>query len=79
MQSLSGWNMGETVLFRTLFRFADDDDFFASMLPDYRQQPEAFIDEVRGFLDQHRSGSGIILEAGRRLNVLRPSAKRALT
>jgi SAM-dependent methyltransferase len=76
MYSLDGWAVGETVPFRTLFRFVDDEDFFASMLPGYRQQSESFLREVRAFLDQHRTGDGIILDADRRLNVLRPCEKR---
>lgn len=72
MHALEGWTVGETVQFRTLFVFADDDDFFASMLPGCRQQPESFQVEVRAFLDRHRTGNGIFLDADRRLNVLRP-------
>lgn len=78
MQTLEGWTVGETVYFRTLFQFDDDEDFLTNMLPDYRQQPKSFMNEVRRFLDLHRTenGSGIILDADRRLNVLRPSKKR---
>ncbi|RII28870.1 MAG: SAM-dependent methyltransferase [Geobacter sp.] len=76
MQALEGWKVGETVPFQTLFRFSDDEDFFASMLPGYRQQPESFLHEVRAFLDRHRTGDGIILDANRRLNVLRASESR---
>ncbi len=76
MHSLEGWAVGETVPFRTLFRFANDEDFFVSMLPGYRQQPESFLREVRAFLDLHRTGDGIILEADRRLNMLRPCENR---
>ncbi|AJY71379.1 SAM-dependent methyltransferase [Geobacter sulfurreducens] len=71
LHALEGWIAGETVHFRTLFQFNDAEDFFTSLLPDYRQQPEAFIREVRSFLEQHRTADGIILEADRRLNVLR--------
>ncbi|MSM39266.1 MAG: methyltransferase domain-containing protein [Geobacter sp.] len=71
MHTLEGWTVGETVLFRTLFSFMDDEDFFASLLPDYQQQPESFASEVRAFLAQHRTADGIILEADRRMNVLR--------
>lgn len=72
MHSLKGWRVEETVLFRTLFQFENDEDFLVSMLPAYRQLPEFFVNEVRSFLDQHRNDQGIILEAERRLNVLRP-------
>lgn len=73
MHTLDGWNAGETLSFTTLFRFDDDEDFLACMLPDYRHQPASFVREVRSFLAQHRQGTGIILEADRRLNVLRRS------
>lgn len=79
MHALEGWRVGETVHFRTLFRFADDEDFLASLLPGYRQQPEAFLDEVSAFLALHRQGNGIILDADRRLTVLRPCEKRERT
>lgn len=71
MHALDGWTVGETVHFRTLFQFTDAEDFFTNLLPDYRQQPEAFVREVRGFLERHRTAEGIILESDRRLNVLR--------
>jgi len=73
MQNLHGWTMGATVHFRTLFRFADDEDFFSTLLPGYRQQAESFIHEVKGFLEMHRTTDGIILEADRRLNLLKRS------
>lgn len=71
MRALKGWTVGETVHFRTLFEFDHEEDFLASMLPGYRQQPEDFVKEVRTFLNQHRTANGIILDAERRLNVLR--------
>ncbi|OGT96262.1 MAG: SAM-dependent methyltransferase [Geobacteraceae bacterium GWB2_52_12] len=71
MRAMEGWTMGETVLFRTLFQFDNEEDFFVNMLPGYRQQSEAFVEEVRQFLAQHHTEEGIILEAERRLNVLR--------
>ena len=71
MHALEGWVVGATVLFRTLFQFDNDEDFLSSMLPGYRQQPESFLDEVRRFLALHRIGDRIVLDAGRRLNVLR--------
>jgi len=74
IQALDGWVAGETVCFRVLFQFDDDGDFFNSMLPGYRQQPEPFLNEVRSFLDRHRSGEGIMLDAERKLMVLRKTA-----
>ena len=71
ISSLEGWTAGETILFKTMFQFDDDDDFFTSMLPGYRQQPASFVDEVTQFLDLYRTENGIILDADRRLNVLR--------
>jgi len=75
MHALEGWTVGETIHFRTLFQFVDAEDFLASMLPDYRRQSEFFVNEVRSFLELHRTMDGIILDADRRLNVLRPSEK----
>ena len=69
MHTLQGWTTGETIHFRTLFRFDDDEDFLASMLPG-KDLPEAGILEIRRFLQRHRTPNGIILEADRRLNVL---------
>jgi len=77
MHALEGWTTGETILFRTLFQFDNDEDFLASMLPDYRQRPESLVAEVRRFLDQHKTANGIFLDAYRRLNLLRPSGARA--
>jgi len=71
MHALKGWIVEETILFRTLFQFDNDEDFLTNMLPDYQQQPETFVLDVKWFLDLHRSENGIILDAGRRLNVLR--------
>ena len=76
MHALEGWTAEETILFRTLFQFDNDEDFLASMLPDYRQQPEPFVAEVRRFLDHHRTENGILLDAYRRLTLLRRSGTR---
>ena len=76
MHTMKGWSAGETIHFRTLFQFDDDEDFLSNMLPDYRQRPNAFINEVRRFLDRHRTADGIILDAERQLNVLQPAATR---
>jgi 2-polyprenyl-3-methyl-5-hydroxy-6-metoxy-1,4-benzoquinol methylase len=78
MHSLEGWTTKETVLFRTLFQFDNEEDFLANMLPDYQQKPEPFVAEVRRFLDQHRASYGIVLDAYRRLNLLHPSVPRDL-
>lgn len=71
MYSLQGWAPAETIIFRTQFRFDDDEDFFANMLPGFRQRPEHFVDDVRSFLHLHQVLDEIILDAERRLNVLR--------
>lgn len=76
MRAMEGWIVEETISFRTLFHFDDDEDFLASMLPGYRQQPESFVNEVMEFIEPHRTANGIILDAGRRLNVLRPSEEQ---
>jgi len=73
MHAFAGWTVEETVHFRTQFQFADEEDFFTSLLPGFWQQPEPYVREVRDFLKQYRTGTGIILEADRRLNVLRRS------
>jgi len=73
MHSLEGWCVGQTTLFRVLFQFDNDDDFFINMLPGYLQQPESFVADVRHFLDQYRHGDAIILDAERQLTVLTPS------
>lgn len=70
LRNLEGWRGEGTLLFRVQMRFEHEEDFFAAMLPDYRQQPESFLAEVRNFLRQHRNEDGIILDAGRRLDVL---------
>ncbi|WP_298267058.1 class I SAM-dependent methyltransferase [Geobacter sp.] len=71
MHGLEGWSVGETVRFRVRFLFADEDDFIASKLPGFGEQPEAHRRTVREFLARHRTAEGIVLDAGRRLNVLR--------
>ncbi len=71
LQELDGWVAGDTVCFRVLFQFDDEEDFFNSMLPGYGQQPESFITDVRNFLALHRSGDGIMLDAERKLIVMR--------
>ena len=71
MQNLEGWQMEETTLFRVQMHFDSEDDFFVTMLPDCRRQSESFLNEVRDFLHKHRTAGGIILDAGRRLDVLR--------
>ena len=71
MHGLDGWTVGETVLFRVRFLFADEDDFIAAKLPGFREKPEAYRREVREFLARHWTPEGVVLDAGRRLNVLR--------
>ena len=73
MNALEGWTASETILFRTQFQFDDDDDFFTSVLPGYRQSPKGLAAQVIQFLDQHRAPHGIVLDASRRLNLLRRS------
>ncbi|KAF0216937.1 MAG: hypothetical protein FD174_3492 [Geobacteraceae bacterium] len=70
MAALQGWHMGETVRFRTLFSFADEEDFFHSMLPGYREKPQELLREIALFLGQYREGSEIVLDSERRMNVL---------
>jgi SAM-dependent methyltransferase len=76
MHALEGWAVGPTISFRTLFKFDNDEDFFASMLPNYQQQPVSFAHEVSKFLSQYQIRDGIVLDAERKMNVLRPSERR---
>jgi 2-polyprenyl-3-methyl-5-hydroxy-6-metoxy-1,4-benzoquinol methylase len=71
MHSLQGWTVGQTILFRTMFLFDNDDDFFCNLLPGYRQKSASSLNEMKQFLDPHRIGAGILLDGERRLNVLR--------
>ena len=71
MHALPGWTVGDTVLFRVGFLFTDEDDFISSKLPGFAEQPAAYQQEVRAFLARHRTPEGIVLDAGRRLTVLR--------
>ena len=71
MHRLDGWRVGETLRFRVRFLFTDEDDFIASKLPGFGEKPEAYRREVREFLARHRTAEGVVLDAGRRLNVLR--------
>lgn len=75
MHALEGWTMEEAILFYTQFQFNNYEDFFDNMLPGYRQQPEDFVKEVKTYLYMHRTVNGIILDAERRLNVLRANGK----
>lgn len=71
MLSLVGWVVGETYHFYTQFQFDSYEDFFTNMLPDYQKKPDNFITEVKTYLHLHRTLNGFILDAERRLNVLR--------
>lgn len=71
MHTLHGWTVEETILFRTLFQFDNDEDFLVSMLPDYPQKPESLLRDIRNFLVLYRTNNGITLDADRRLNILK--------
>lgn len=71
MHALDGWASEETIYFRTLFLFDHDEDFLTSMLPDFRQQPQSLIRDIRNFLVLYQTNGGIILDADRRLNLLK--------
>ncbi len=71
MLSLPGWDVGETHHFYTQFQFDSYEDFFTNMLPDFRQQTDDFISEVKTYLYLHRTVNGFVLDAERRLNILR--------
>jgi len=74
MCTLDGWAMEETINFYTQFQFDNDQDFFTKMLPGSARHPHSFLEEVRRFLEQHRTQGGIVLTAERRLHVLRRAA-----
>lgn len=71
MHSLPGWDVGDTHHFYTQFQFDSYEDFFTSMLPDFRRPPDYFISEVKTYLNLHRTVNGFVLDAERRLNILR--------
>lgn len=73
MQTLDGWKMEETVYFRTQFQFKDDDDFLVSMLPDHRQKPDSLVSDLKDFLALYQTNHGIVLDADRRLHLLKKS------
>ena len=76
MRSLAGWDVGETHHFYTQFQFDSYEDFFTNMLPDFRQQPDEFISEVKTYLYLHRTANGFVLDAERRLNILRQNNQK---
>lgn len=71
MHSLADWDVGETIIFYTQFQFDNDRDFFDNMLPGYRQQPVDFIEKVNTYLKLYQTLNGFVLDAERRLNILR--------
>ncbi len=71
MQELAGWTVGETICFESFFQFADEDDFFTSKVPGYRQMPADKVASIRDFLRPYQTAEGIFLGSGRRLNLLR--------
>jgi 2-polyprenyl-3-methyl-5-hydroxy-6-metoxy-1,4-benzoquinol methylase len=71
MHELAGWTVGETIRFQTWFQFADEEDFFTSKVPGFRQMSADKAEAIRAFLRPYRKSGGIFLAAGRRLNLLR--------
>lgn len=71
MHALDGWTAEKTILFRTLFQFENDEDFLINMLPGYRQKTDTTIEVIRRFLALYQTSHGIILDADRRLNILK--------
>lgn len=70
MEELTGWQIGATIHFETAFLFSDETDFFASKVPNHAQLPAERLAEIREFLIPYNTAEGIVLHAGRRLNVL---------
>lgn len=71
IESLAGWSRTASVPFVTRFQFCTEADFFASMLPHHRQLPPPLRRQIVAFLASHRTAGGILLDANRRLDVLR--------
>ena len=70
MQSLPGWDLGDTIPFQTHFLFDDEQDFCRSKLPAYQDFSEMEQQAVMDFLGEHRTDAGILLSSDRRLNIL---------
>lgn len=67
---LSGWRIGKTACFRTCFHFVDRQDFFESLLPDYKSKSPSFIREIGDYLADCTEQGRIVLHADRRMDIL---------
>lgn len=70
MKQVAGWQVGPDIHFETVFLFSDEADFFAGKVPNHDQLPVERLAEIREFLAPYKTAEGIMLRAGRRLNVL---------
>jgi len=70
MEQLPGWKVGPAIHFETAFLFSDEADFFTSKVPNHAQLPAERLEAIRTFLAPYQTAEGIVLRAGRRLNVL---------
>lgn len=73
IRSLPGWQASLTVLFDVLWQFNDEDDFLTTMFPGWGSLATDLRSEIMQFLARHTADDGIILDAGRKLIVLRRS------
>jgi SAM-dependent methyltransferase len=72
-RELPGWQASLTVLFDVLWQFNDETDFLTTMFPGWGSLASDLRSEVKQFLARHTTNDGIILDAGRKLIVLRRS------
>ncbi|KAF0218971.1 MAG: hypothetical protein FD174_2487 [Geobacteraceae bacterium] len=69
MNSLAEIHPSLPVCFYTLFYFDDTEDFLMNLLPGYQNKPAAYLEEVEAFLEKHRKGERIVLQAERALYI----------
>jgi len=70
MNTLIGWELNPTQLFFVDFVFTDVDDFLSTKLPNHQKLPSSLIVELKKFLHNNTTTSGITLSSERRLNLL---------
>ena len=75
IQQLQGWRASMSIMFDVFWQFTDDADFLNSMLPGWATLAPEVHTELQHFLARHTSDDGIILDAARRLIVLRRDPK----
>ncbi|MBI1919598.1 MAG: class I SAM-dependent methyltransferase [Geobacter sp.] len=68
--SMAELNSSAPIRFRTLFHFADRDDFMSSLLPGHGTKPPEYLEAITDFLEGHREGERIALWADRVMFVI---------